>query len=455
MDIKLDNEKLRGEVNIPPSKSFLHRALIASALTCICDGDRGAWEELSKKYGNVNDDVTATIGGLTTVLAQYGKTDERVQLKTESKRVSGKEVTLGMLPKTSVRCGESGTTLRLLMPVISALGIDMAYACGHRLFARPMDPLTNQLENHGVRMMRAAINEMAVNAGGIICTNGALKPGYFVLPGNVSSQFVSGLLFALPLLDGKSTIKVTGGLQSAPYVRMTLDVLDKAGISMKMKGDLSWFEIEGNQRYSYNYREVEGDWSAAANFVVGGAIGKILETGGSFTKPLIPENLSSDGSLECGSIKLLNLDFSTEQGDKEIVHLVNGMSADMNRNIEISINDCPDIAPILAVFAAIRTGSTTFTGAGRLKLKESDRVESTCNLLRALGGKVAVSDNSFTVLGKGKLRGGEVEVYNDHRIVMAATIAARLCEEPVLIKNAECVKKSYGRFFEDYSKLQA
>ena len=455
MNIRLDNEKLQGEVQAPPSKSYLHRALIASALTIMCGGGSGAWDELYGRYRDTNDDVTATCGGLMTVINNYGKEEEITASAPDAKRNSSKEVTLGMLPKTSVRCGESGTTLRLLMPVIAALGMDMAYACGHRLYGRPMEPLTIQLENHGVRMMRSVINEMAINAGGIICTSGRLKPGYFVIPGNVSSQFISGLLFALPLLNGKSTLKVTGSVQSAPYIRMTLDVLDKSGINIKMKSDLSWFEIEGNQKYAYDYREVEGDWSAAANFVVGGAIGKILETDGKFRGPLAERSVEDEGTLECGNIKIHNLDFNTKQADFEILNLVNGMGEDLARNIEINIDDCPDIAPILAVFAAARTGSTTFTGTKRLKLKESDRVESTCNLLRALGGKVAaVGENSFTVLGKGSLRGGEVESYNDHRIVMAATIAARLCEETVVIKNAECVKKSYGSFFEDYGKLQ-
>ncbi len=469
MNIKLDNEKLHGAVEIPASKSFLHRALIASALTKICSGKAGAWDELCAKYSDVNDDVTATMKSLKTITAKKmeiaqknggagdGKAENRAGKDKGERYIDSRDVNMGMLPDTSVRCGESGTTLRLLMPLTAALGIDMAYMCGKRLYERPMTPLILQLESHGVSVIKAPMCVNSENASGMLCTVGRLKPGHFVLPGNVSSQFVSGLLFALPLLEETSTIKINGALQSAPYVRMTLAVLDLAGIHVKINEELTWFEVEGGQKYDYSYPEVEGDWSGAANFVVAGAIGKIYDTRGKYSNPLINSEMKTDenGSyIECGDIKLYNLSLDSVQGDKEIVRLVNGMSENLDRNIEINIDDCPDIAPILAVFAAVRRGETTFTGTVRLKMKESDRVESTCNLIRSLGGKIFAGENHFTVYGKGELTGGTVEVYNDHRIAMAAAIATRMCSEPVIIMNAECVSKSYNKFFEDYGSLQ-
>jgi len=336
-----------------------------------------------------------------------------------------------------LNCGESGSTLRFLLPVCGALGAKVKFNMEGRLPARPLTGLYEEMTAHGCTLSEHGINPLT------LC--GKLTSGSYSLPGNISSQFISGLLFALPLLEGGGSISVKGNLESRPYVDMTLDALRLFGIDVQEEEKSSvTFRITGNQTYrSPKNVQTEGDWSNAAFWLCAGAIG-------------------SD-TIGNGGVTCTGLDINSRQGDRAVAELLKKFGAQVSVNsgsvkvspsalkgIEIDAQDTPDLVPVLAAVASTAQGETIIKGAGRLRLKESDRLRAVAETLSSLGADIKETDDGLVIQGKNKLQGGAVQSFGDHRIAMAAAVLSGACSNPVTIQNAEAVNKSYPAFFNDF-----
>ena len=402
-----------GVIQIPASKSQAHRMLICAALSrepsrLILDG--------------FSADIEATMQCLEALGARCEET------------ANGLSVTpVGVCPaQARLDVGESGSTLRFLLPVLGALGVQAEIRMHGRLPERPLSPLWEVLEAHGMRLQQD---------GTILHTDGQLIAGDYSLPGNVSSQFISGLLFALPLLGGNSTLTVTGALQSARYVSMTEQALAEAGILTKKDGPV--WQIGGGQRYaSPAVQTVEGDWSNAAFFLCMGA-------------------LSRQGVCVSG------LDPASLQADRAITEILTRFGAEVNieddtvtvrrgtlRGITLDAGPVPDLVPVVSVLAALCAGETRIENAARLRIKESDRLRTTAALIEALGGTVRELPDGLVITGQPALAGGSVDASGDHRIAMSAAVAACGCTQPVTVCGSECVAKSYPAFWDDFTALQ-
>jgi 3-phosphoshikimate 1-carboxyvinyltransferase len=313
------------------------------------------------------------------------------------------------LPQTAtLPCGESGSTLRFLLPIVGALGVDSTFFMEGRLPQRPLSPLWEEMERMGCSLSRPTATTLR-------CT-GKLRPGSYRINGGISSQFITGLLFALSTLESSSSIEIIGTLESKPYVDMTLQAMESFGLKCDD------FQMQGGQTYhSPGTVIVEGDWSNAAFFLAANALGS--------------------------KINIFGLNFDSAQGDKAAFDLI----ADLQKHESICAKDIPDLIPILSVVAAASEGAV-FTDIARLRLKESDRVATVIAMLEALGGKAEATENTLTVYPS-ILTGGTVDPMNDHRIAMSAAIAAIICQKDVTIRNSECVNKSYPKFFEEYRRL--
>ena len=377
MDLTLHPRPLRGDITVIPSKSQAHRLLICAAF---------ADQPTSLVCGETNADIEATADCLRALGAGI--------LRTES----GYTVfPIASVPEqATLPCGESGSTLRFLLPVAGALGVDATFRMEGRLPQRPLSPLWEEMERMGCRLSRPTENT--------IRCQGKLKSGVYSIDGGVSSQFITGLLFAHIILGG-CQLTVTGRLESKPYVDLT-----KAALTL----------FEGH--HSPGTVTVEGDWSNGAFWLAANALGSELSVHG----------LRDDSA----------------QGDRAVVEILRQLDGGIPT---VSAADIPDLVPILAVCAAAKRGAV-FTDIRRLRLKESDRVASVIAMIENLGGQAEADDNTLTVYGTG-LRGGTVDAVNDHRIAMAAAIAATVCKENVTIIGAECVKKSYPAFWEEYARL--
>ena len=329
-------------------------------------------------------------------------------------------------------CGESGSTLRFLLPLCGALGMRAVFYREGRLPDRPLQPLDEQLALHG----------MAIRSdGALLHVSGRLRAGEYTLPGNVSSQYVTALLMALPLIEGESVLRIEGRLESADYVAMTLDTLKKAGI--RIDAIDGGFRIPGGQRYrADDGGAVEGDYSGAAFFLCMGA-------------------LSNAG------VTVTNLDPASKQGDKRVSEILARLGAYVECGVDcvtvrrgtlrgavIDASMIPDLVPALAAVAALCDGETRFTHAERLRLKESDRLTATKNLIAALGGDARETGDGLIIAGKARLSGGMVDPCGDHRLAMAAAVAACGCEGEVVVPDAQCVNKSYPAFWDDMKRLE-
>ena len=382
--------KLRGAVQAPPSKSAAHRALVAAALA---DGPT------SLRLGRLNQDIEATMRCLSALGASFDGDGERWRVMPASR----------VPARAELDCGESGSTLRFLLPVACALGARARFTGRGRLPERPNRALTEALRAHGATIDSDLLPMAA---------EGPLTAGRFALPGDVSSQYVTGLLFALPLLDGDSAIALTTRLESAAYVDMTLRALAAFGVTAEATG--SGWRVPGGQRYRTPGRlDVEGDWSAAAFWLAANRIGSDVRV----------EGLSED----------------TAQGDRAVLSLLG--------RPRIDASNVPDLVPALAAAAATLPQVTTVTGAARLRLKESDRLSATAGFINALGGRAEATADGLIVEGGRPIRGGRVDGAGDHRIVMAAAVLATAAEGPVTIAGAEAVAKSYPDFFRDFIRL--
>lgn len=384
MNVTIVPGTLEGAVTPPSSKSQTHRAVLALMLA---QGE-GKLSNLA-----VSEDIQAT-------------QDCVAALK------SGQPAQADGLPLLD--CGESGSTLRFLIPVALAVRGGGHFTGRGRLMERPQGPYIRLFEEKGILWNQE---------GTCLTVAGQLEPGVYALPGNVSSQFITGLLYALPLLPGDSRIVLTTPLESRGYVDMTLDMLRRFDIKVEEQED--GFLVPGNQTYQARDLTLEADWSGAAFWYAANFLGAQVDIQG-----LNPDSVQGDRQIGTLYWKL------ARPGD-----------------VDIDLSQCPDLAPPLAAMAAVRKGTTRFVHAGRLRMKESDRLETIARTLNALGAKAQVGEDTLTLEGVDHLEGGTVDGCNDHRIAMMAAVAAVACKEPVTILGAECVKKSYPRFWEDYTAL--
>lgn len=384
MNVTILPGTLKGAVTPPSSKSQTHRAVLALMLA---QGE-GKLSNLA-----VSEDIQAT-------------QDCVAALK------SGQPAQADGLPLLD--CGESGSTLRFLIPVALAVRGGGHFTGRGRLMERPQGPYIRLFEEKGILWKQEEA---------CLTVAGQLEPGVYALPGNVSSQFITGLLYALPLLSGDSRIVLTTPLESRGYVDMTLDMLRRFNIKVEAQED--GFLVPGNQTYQARDLTLEADWSGAAFWYAANFLGAQVDIQG-----LNPDSVQGDRQIGTLYWKL------ARPGD-----------------VDIDLSQCPDLAPPLAVMAAVRKGTTRFVNAGRLRMKESDRLETIARTLNALGAKAQVGEDTLTLEGLDHLKGGTVDGCNDHRIAMMAAVAAVACKEPVTILGAECVKKSYPRFWEDYTAL--
>ncbi len=389
MDISISPSNLKGRIKVIPSKSYAHRALIAAALSdSSCEIDTHIFSE----------DIRATVNCITSLGAEVTEKGEKLIVKPlkEKKKLA------------ELFCNESGTTARLLLPVAAVAAEKSVFTGSGRLPERPMNELCEVLRKHNVSVSSDYLP---------ITVEGEPEPGTFEIKGNISSQYISGLLYALPLLSDNSEIRLTTPLESAGYVDMTLEVMKKFGISYK-KTD-SGFKIKKGNYISPEKFSVEADWSNAAFFVVANKLG--------------------------ADIEIMNLNNNSIQGDRKISSILD--------DAEIDASQIPDLVPILAVLAAGRKGDTRIYNAERLRIKESDRLNSVCTVLNSIGGNLEETKDGIIIHGSGKLKGGCADGFNDHRIVMSLAIASLICDEPVIIKGAQAVNKSYPLFFEEFKRL--
>ncbi len=418
MDIKVYPGKITGLATAPPSKSMAHRALICAALSkgsCTIEGISGS------------KDMDATIQCLQALGAGITRDASCAQVQG----IFADGVREGE-PAAHLNCLESGSTLRFLLPVAAALGRHAVFTGQGKLPERPMTPLADEMKRMGVEFLPDGRDALPIEI------QGTLQAGEFVIPGSISSQYISGLLFALPLLEGDSRIRITGTLESAAYVALTLGMLRSFGIRIDEAED--GYLVPGGQEYRAQDISVEGDYSNAAFWLTAAAAGCDLGVAG-----LDPESVQGDR----GVLEVLEKMGAVRREDSGEIFL----KADALQGTGVDCSGIPDLVPILSVGASLAEGDTRFYNAGRLRIKESDRLAAMAEVLTALGAEVKEYPEELEVTG-GSLQGGvTVDGHNDHRIVMSAAIAALFCREPVVITGAQAVEKSYPDFFDEFRRL--
>ncbi len=401
MDLQIIPKKLSGAVTPPPSKSQAHRLLIAAALA-----------EGESTLHNIarSQDIEATLRCITTLGGRWTETAPGTLTVTG---IGGRRLSGGDLPRLD--CGESGSTLRFFIPIALAVAGGGVFTGHGRLMERPQGPYFQLFDRNGI---------FYEQRDGVLTVRGTLTPGEYVLPGNVSSQFFTGLLFALPLLDGVSFIRSTTEVESKGYISITRDVLKTAGVETACADYFRELTVHGGTYHPFA-AAVEADWSQAGFWYAADFLDSQVEIRG--------------------------LDPDSAQGDKVVSELYWKLARP--GDAEIDVSGCPDLLPPLAVMAAVRSGTTRFTNAARLRMKESDRLSTITAALTALGAEVHEEPDRLIIVGKPSLPGGTVDSANDHRIAMMAAIAATGCSGPVTIRGAECVQKSYPDFWEVYRSL--
>ncbi len=411
MKVRVRPGHLQGSLPAIPSKSVAHRLLIAAALA-----------DAPTRIGcaGTSQDIEATARCLQALSADIEQTESGFEVRPRAVTQNG-----------HLHCGESGSTWRFLLPVACALGADSTFHLEGRLPERPMDALYRALEQQGIRFSGKGTN--AVRAMGL------LQGGAFALPGDVSSQFISGLLLAAPLTGEACLIEIKGPLASRPYVDITLQALQLFGISAHWQGNN--LLVPGGQSYeSPGPLTVEGDWSNAALLLCGAAAGQ-------------------------GQLTLTGLNADSAQGDKVIVDILRQFGARVEQQADrvtatggpltaaaVDITHCPDLAPAIALLAAAARGESAIRGISRLRIKESDRAQSIAQTLNHLGGNARIVDDSLLITG-GAIAGGEASGWGDHRIAMLAALLSGQAAGDIEITGAEAVDKSYPRFFEDMAAL--
>lgn len=395
MNIKITPARLNGKVKIPASKSIAHRMIICASLA----GN----SEISGI--NFSKDIYATVQAMNALGATIYSNNNSVDIPD---LISPPE-------KAVIDCNESGSTLRFIIPVACALGVETEFHGRGRLPQRPIDIYIRELSRHGIKFDYNNTMPFTVS--------GRLTSGTYKIEGNVSSQFITGLLLALPLVDGNSEIILTSPLESRPYVDITIDVMKKYGI--EIQENENGFSVKGNQKYTPHYDTVEGDFSQSAFFYVANALGS--------------------------SVTLENLNPESVQGDKKILEIISDIK--QNGFVKVDCSDIPDLVPIIAVLASFGDGESVIYNAERLKIKESNRLETTASLINNIGGNAEVTADGLVIRPTGNMHGGTVDSAGDHRIAMAGAIAGTKTSGEVIIRGAEAVEKSYPDFFKDYENL--
>lgn len=410
--------RLSGSIGAPASKSEAHRRMICAGLT------RG--ETVLSGFMD-SADMQATMRCLRALGSTISRTDDRLTICGRA----------GKIARTPVMdCGESGSTLRFFVPIALTVAGGTVFRMHGRLGSRPMDVYRDLFVPRGVRWY------MGVGADGAaeLTVRGKMEAGDYVLPGNVSSQFVSGLLFALPLLSGTSTLTVQPPVESESYIRMTVEAIVSSGIQMEEIGAFSW-RIPGNQAYQSTSCRLNGDYSQAAVLCCAGALGHPVTV-----THLAPVTTQGDRAV----LRHLAGLGAWVREDKEGIRV----SAERLRGATLDMHDCPDIAPMLALAAQLAEGESRLTHCGRLRLKECDRLAATVEILNALGGNAAVDGDDIVLHGVKQLRGGvTLPNYGDHRMVMLASIAATKCELPVIVDGVEALDKSWPEYLRVYQSL--
>jgi 3-phosphoshikimate 1-carboxyvinyltransferase len=385
-----------GVINMPPSKSIAHRVIICAALS----GKRGGAASAA-----VSEDTAATARCVWT-MAEPG---DRV-----------------------FDCGESGSTLRFMLPVASLYEGAKTFTGSGRLMRRPMAPYLDELRRHGLDIQT---DDDSITVSGI------LQPGIYALPGDIGSQFISGLLMALPKLPGDSEIHITSPLTSAAYVDITLDVMQRFGVTA-YNDNYRRLLIHGGQKYVYSEVRIEADYSQAAFFLTAGALGYPCECKGLAQHSRQGDSCIVDIMRECG-VKL------TRGADGGLT----AYPCDRIKPMLIDSTHIPDLVPPLAVLLAFADGNSRIANAGRLRMKESDRLTAVCAGLRKLGAKIRAGPDTIDITGVRRLKGGVMNSYGDHRIAMMGAVAAIRSDGAVFIDDAGCVAKSYPGFWDDFERI--
>lgn len=418
-DLKIIPSKLKGSVKIPPSKSMAHRAIICAALSDgICRIDNIDY----------SDDIIATINAMNSLGATIEKHDDYIEVVGIYKNINK------IKRNRIIDCNESGSTLRFLVPISLLFKGSNKFIGKGNLGKRPLTTYYNIFNDQGIKY---SYEENNLN----LVVDGELKPGVFEVEGNISSQFITGLLFALPLLNGDSKIIITKEMESKGYIDLTLKAISDFGIEI-INNNYSEFIIKGNQKYNARNYRVEGDYSQAAFFLCADGLGN--------------------------NVLCRDLDLNSLQGDKEIIDILErmnvvfnaneiGLSGEVNGELISTVIDgsqCPDIIPVLSAVSALSKGTTEIINAGRLRIKECDRLSAITSELKKLGAQIIEKEDGLVITGVEKLQGGvEVWSHKDHRIAMTLAIASTMCKKPIIIKDYECVAKSYPSFFEDFKAL--
>lgn len=414
-------EKLGGTVEAPPSKAYTHRALIAASLS---DGQSSIEKPL------ICDDALATVKACSMLGAKIKKVREDFVVDGAPKLAT---------PEDVIHCGDSGSTLRFITP-LCALADGISVLTGNEgLRRRPMEPLLSALGQLGVQCHSTRADGCAP----VVVFGGGIKGGKASIRGDVSSQFVSGLLLAAPKAFADTEIMVTNELESKPYVTMTLDVLHKHSVKVEPSQDYSRFFVPCGQVYTPFSHVVEGDYSSAA-FLLAAA------------------------SVTGSRVKVTNLREESLQGDRVMVDILGKMGSQVKvgedyvevhgakqglEGISIDLRDAPDLAPICAVLGCLARGETFIGGVRRLRFKESDRIASISSELKKMGGEIAESEDGLTIKGVNRLRGTELNSHSDHRIAMACAVAGLKAERNTIIHGIGCVNKSYPNFVKDLRSL--
>ena len=424
LEINIKPGSLKGKVEISPSKSLAHRYIIEASL-----GE----EEVIVSNLQKSKDIEATIEVMSNLGVEFKvlKDDEgamtlRIKGQGTSFKVRGKEF----------NCNESGSTLRFLIPLLLLIDDEVLVTGKGKLKERPLDVYYDILKDQGIEYSNNR-DRLPLK---LPKERKKLTSGTFKIRGDISSQFITGLMYALPLLKGDSRLEMTTELESKPYVDLTMKALRDFGIEIENK-DYKIFEIAGSQKYKGDSYKVEGDFSQLAFFAVAGLIGKY-------------------------PITVTGLDKNSLQGDKEIINIVKRMKGRIEEVAEgytfypsltegtvIDIKECPDLVPALSVLASLSKGETRIINGERLKIKESNRLESTSKELIKLGADIDILEDSLVIRGVEELKGGRVDSWNDHRVAMSLGVASARAKNDIILTGAESVSKSYPRFWEDFKKL--
>lgn len=411
-EIRIVPKPLNGVITVPPSKSLSHRAIIAASMA-----------EGTSTINNISpsEDILATIEAVQALGA-------KVELKDKKAFIKGSIIS--EKPKSCIDCKESGSTLRFIMPLGLLSGDEICFTGRGGLKNRPLAPFIDIFDEQGIFYSSTTL-PMKIK--------GNLKPDDFRLRGDISSQFFTGLMFALPVLNGDSNLYITTPLESKSYIDLTIDTLKDFGVQV-LYNDNSHLSIKGNQKYKPIDFTVEGDYSQAAFWIAAGLLGK---------------------RVSCS-----NLNPHSRQGDKAFIDILEKSGAQINiaassvtaiksrlKAFNADVSQCPDIAPILTVMAAVSEGISYITGASRLRMKESDRLKAISTELNKLGAEIIEKEDHLIIKGKESLKGGAADSWGDHRIAMALSIASIKCTSPVTITNSDAVNKSYPEFYDDFIEL--